>query len=215
MKYSLFFLLLISNCFYSTLVFAQNPKPLWMSLQAGRSFATSGDYYGLMTGVSLEKATSKNGMIGLDIGFNMHSEVANALFVIDSRNPAEVIDMSYWRAMSGLQVGAFAGRQHTLAQRHILRTDIGPFIRLQFNSNDGFGVYYPPVTDLPFPVYSFENSDIGVKRTTFGVGVKGVLQYRYLISEKWQIGLHASAQTDSQGDNFYNYGLMFATRFLR
>ncbi len=215
MKHLFVFVFIFSACLQATVLPAQTPKPYMISLQAGRSFATSGDYYGLMTGVSLEKATSKNGMIGLDIGFNMHSEVANALFVIDSRNPAEVIDMSYWRAMSGLQVGAFAGRQHKLADRHMIRTDIGPFIRLQFNSNDGFGVYYPPITDLPFPVYSFENSDIGVKRTTFGVGIKGVLQYRYLISEKWQIGLHASAQTDSQGDNFYNYGLMFATRFLR
>jgi hypothetical protein len=194
---------------------AQETKPYWLGVNANRSFATSGDYYGLMTNVFLEKPTKKNGIIGFEMGFNMHSQIENELYVIDSRNPNERIDMSYRTVMSGMQLGTYAGKQFKIAEKHFFRTDIGPILRLQFNSNDGFGVYYPPAFDLPFPVCSFENTEYNVQRTTFAVGAKGSLQYRYQLSEKWQAGLHASAQMDTQGDMFYNYGLMVATRFLR
>jgi hypothetical protein len=122
--------------------------------------------------------------------------------------------MSYWRVMSGLQMGAYAGKQFQIFKKHYLRTDLGPILRFQFNSNDGFGVYYPPEIPIPFLVYAFENT-VNAKRNTFAIGAKVVIQYRYLIGDKWQVGLHASAQIDSQGDHFYNYGLTFTTNFIR
>jgi hypothetical protein len=192
---------------------AQELKPFWLGVNVNRSFATSGDYYGIMTNVFIEKPTKKNGIIGFEIGFNMHSKIEYELFVPDSRNPNEVIDMSYRTVMSGLQLGAYTGKQFKIAEKHFFRTDIGPILRMQFNSNDGFGVYSSLA--FPFPLYSFQNTENSVQRTTFAVGAKGAFEYRYQFSEKWQAGLNASAQIDSQGDHFYNYGLMVATRFLK
>jgi hypothetical protein len=194
---------------------AQETKPYWLGVNANRSYATSGDYYGIMTNVFIEKLTKKNGIIGFEMGFNMHSKIEKKLYVIDSRNPNERIDMSYRTVMSGMQLGAYTGKQFKIAEKHFFRTDIGPILRLQFNSNDGFGVFYPPAYDIPYPLYSFENTEYNVQRTTFALGAKGALQYHYQISEKCQAGLHASAQMDTQGDLFYNYGLMVSTRFLR
>lgn len=192
---------------------AQETKPYWLGVNGNRSFATSGDYYGIMTNVFIEKPTKKNGIIGFEMGFNMHSQIEYELFVPNRRNPNEVVDMSYRTVMSGLQLGAYVGKQFKIAEKHFLRTDIGPILRLQFNSNDGFSVYNSLSFD--FPLYSFQNTEYGVQRTTFAVGAKGALQYRYQLSEKWQAGVHASAQMDTQGDMFYNYGLMVSTRFLR
>lgn len=201
--------------FFFNKVNAQESKPFWLGVNVNRSFASSGDYYGIMTNVFIEKPTKKNGIVGLELGFNMHSEIAKELLVPNPRNPNEIIDMSYWTVMSGFQLGAYAGKQFKIGKKHFLRTDIGPIIRLQFNSNDGYAVFYPPATNLPFPVIVFENTPYNVNRKTFAVGAKGAFQYRYQLSEKWQLGLYSSLQLDSQGDNFINYGLTVATRFLK
>ena len=201
--------------FFFNNINAQELKPYWLGVNVNRSYASSGDYNGIMSNVFIEKPTKKNGIIGFELGFNMHSKIEAALFVPNLQNPNEIIDMSYRTVMSGFQLGAYVGKQFKIGKKHFFRTDIGPIIRLQFNSNDGYGIYYPPVFNLPFPVITFVNTPGNVQRTTFAVGGKGSLQYRYQLSEKWQLGLNASAQIDSQGDHFYNYGITVATRFLR
>jgi hypothetical protein len=81
-------LILISS-FFTDYLFAQDKKEFWIGINVNRSYATSGDYYGLMVGTNLERTTRRNGVIGLEIGYNVHSEVANELFWPDSRNPGQ------------------------------------------------------------------------------------------------------------------------------
>jgi hypothetical protein len=197
------------NC-QSQKINSENLKFL-IGIRAARSFATSGDIYGGFGTVFLEKETNKKGTVALIIGGNMHAS-GNRLIYPNPRNPSEMIDASWRYLSSGVQAGILGGRKMFISKNHLFHFSIGPLLRYQNNSNDGYSLYFPLATGLPIPVYSVENF---YSRKSFSFVGLGQIEYRFLINSNLMVGIHSSAQFDTEGDFFYNYGITVGTTFFK
>jgi hypothetical protein len=134
------------------------------------------------------------------------------LFYPNPRNPNEIVDGS-WRYLSaGVQIAVLAGKKLAIAEKHSFHFQLGPLIRYQNMSTDGYLRLYPAATQLPVPVYVLDND---IKRQSFSFGGLGQIEYRWQISPGFMLGIHSSAQFDTYGDFFYNYGITAGTTFFK
>ncbi len=207
--------ILLVFCILNISAFSQseikNSNQYTLGIRAARSFATSGDVYGGFGNIFLEKTTSKKGTITLTIGGNMHASGTKLIYP-DPWNPSEMIDAS-WRYLSaGVQAGLLAGHKMSISRNHAFHFSTGPLLRYQNNSNDGYSLYFPLATQFPIPLYSIENH---YDRQSFSFGGLGQIEYRWQISPGFMLGIHSSAQFDTEGDFFYNYGLTAGSTFFK
>jgi hypothetical protein len=201
--------LAFGSLFVASLSFAQKKdslKGIELYTSVARSFASSGDEYGVAFSVGFEKPTSKRGYWGMEALTTIHNSV-DPIFYTLSPNSNTIFDGSVRSVTAGIQLGGYAGYQIVSKKQFSIGASLGPILRYQSSStSDSYSTYYQAVTGLPFPVIVFDHRE---PMETFAVGGLGKINLRYRIKNKCFFDGFASMQVDTNGDNFMNYGLSF------
>ena len=211
MKRNYLFLTTCFALFLCQFIYSQQTTavpPIWQSYtNINRSFAGSGDLYGLFVNIGLNKYNkSGKGFLAFEIGLSIH-DGENYLRYTDTRPPTpQEVDGSYRYTTAGLQLATLAGRELLRpSSRHHLAVALGPVLRYQSSSYfDNLIIWGPAATGWPYPLTEIRNT---TPHRTFAIGGKGSIQYGYAITKNWTLALHSSLQTDTNGDTFTNYGL--------
>lgn len=124
----------------------------------------------------------------------------------------EFVDASVRFTTASAQLGVLAGWSLVQTGRHELKGLAGPFGRFQSSSNgdDGYSVYYPPVTGQPTSLIGYDNR---TPQNKFTVGYLLSLQYQFTFSNNLCLGLAAVFQNDTNGDLIPQAGITVGKRF--
>lgn len=195
---------------YSTTV-GQPPAAspiIWQAYtNINRSFAGSGDLYGLFVNIGLHKYNKTGkGFLAFETGFSIHDGEVYLRYTDNFRNPPVEVDGSYRYTTGGIQIAALAGRELLKStSRHHFTVALGPLLRYQSSSYfDNLQILFPALTNYPNPLWEIRNT---TPHRSFAIGGKGSIQYGYAVAKNWTLALHSSLQTDTNGDTFSNYGL--------
>lgn len=195
--------------FYPDFSFSQKKdslKRVELYTSVARSFASSGDEYGVAFSVGFERPTSSRGYWGMEALTTIHNSV-DPIFYTLSPGSTRLLDGSVRNATAGLQLGGFVGYKIIQKNQFSLGASLGPILRYQSSSAaDSYSVFNQPVTGLPFPVIVFDHR---APMETFAVGGLGKINLRYRIKNNCFFDGFASMQVDTNGDNFMNYGISF------
>lgn len=187
------------------LAIAQNKQ---LQITGGWSKHGSGDLTGFCYGFHYNKYIKPKLSWQLSVEGNMYDGFS-PLFYNDQN--ATVIDGSYRYSISGLQVG-YNGRYSFLKNaKSEAIVSVGGFMRYQLSSaSDVVNVIYPAITNLPIPVYYFQNT---TPVRTMAVGAYPKVEYNYTFKKKITVGVIAGFQFDTNGDNIMNVSLSLGKRF--
>jgi hypothetical protein len=195
--------------FFFNLSFSQKTdslKSVDVFSSLARSFASTGDDYGVAFSVGFERPTKKRGYWGMEALTTIHNSTRPIFYTVPP-NTSTLLDGSVRSVTAGIQLGGFAGYQIVSKKQFSIGASLGPIVRYQGTSiPDSYTILYQPITGLPFPVIVFDHIE---PMETFAVGGLGKINLRYRIKNKCFFDCFASMQVDTNGDNFMNYGLSF------
>ena len=173
----------------------------------GYSRTGSGDLGGFMYGAEYSNYFGRQ--ISWSAGFNG--------FIYDGEEeilpvnyPNRRSDGSLRHTTAGVQVTAHLGLNVIKTAVHDLQFRVGPLVKYQSTSLDGYSITYPLVTNYPEPVVTFHNVN---PQRTLAVGGSLQILYSYSINSKISIGALAGAQTDTQGDFIRQLSLTVGRKF--
>lgn len=178
-------------------------------LTAGRATHFTGDVRGLGVQTEYTVSAKKNWFWTAGIGYTIHND--KGLPVIFDYN-GRTYDETKNETNAGIQVTGHWGYKLLNQPADLLGVKIGGLLRYQsLSAATSVSILYPALTNLPYPVYVFDNSD---PQVTFAAGVSGQLFYTHALSSKLGLGILAGYQFDSNGDNISQISLSI-TRFLK
>lgn len=178
-------------------------------LTAGRATHFTGDIRGLGVQTEYTVSVKKNWFWTAGIGYTIHND--KGLPVIFDYN-GRTYDETKNETNAGIQVTGHWGYKLLNHPADLLGVKIGGLLRYQsLSAATSVSILYPALTNLPYPVYVFDNSD---PQVTFAAGVSGQLFYTHALSSKLGLGILAGYQFDSNGDNISQISLSI-TRFLK
>jgi hypothetical protein len=205
MRYTFLFPLLLISFFAN----AQSSLPKrHIQVYAGTSFNGTGDITGFAFDTEYGQYFKKKSSWYVGIGGTVHDKVWPFFYTDRS---GEIVDGSVRATTAGFQVSGLYGHSFVRKQKHEFLIKVGPVVRYQSSSYpDGFGVYHPIITNLPFPVVDFANT---TPQRTLALGGNLEFVYNYTISKKVSIGVLAELQTDTNGDTISQLLFSIGRRF--
>jgi hypothetical protein len=180
-----------------------------LQMLGGWSKHGSGDLKGFYYGFNYGKYFKPKLSWQVSVEGNMY----DGFFPLYYTNPngGAVVDGSYRYSIAGLQVGYNGRYSFVKTANHETIVSIGAFVRYQSSSaSDAITVIYPIATNLPIPVFYFENE---TPVRTVAVGAYPKIEYNYTLKKKIIIGIIAGFQFDTNGDNIMNLSLTLGKRF--
>ncbi len=211
MKKTLYFLLL---SFWSTGAFAQTKDALQFTF--GRSTHGTGDLKGYALDLSLDHSISRrfdwtNGLTttvhyGTDKGGTFTIYPPNEPPIVTSPNPKNYLRYN----TTGVQMTSVLNFNVLAFPRHKLRIGVGPIFRFESSSYPRNWSYEVNSSD-GIPRYAF-NYEVPVNQ--FNVGYTFGLSYFVAITKKYQLGIKAFFQDDTDGAVIGQFGFSIG-RFLQ
>jgi hypothetical protein len=202
-------LFLFSTLLISFITNAQMSLPKrHIQVYAGTSFNGTGDITGFAFDSEYGQYFKKKSSWYVGIGGTIH-DTQWPIFYTDQSG--KQVDASVRATTAGFQVSGLYGHSFVRKQKHEFLIKAGPLVRYQSTSYwDGFGVYNPIITNLPFPVVGFVNVS---PQRTLALGGNLEFVYNYCISKKVSIGVLAELQTDTNGDTISQLLFSIGRRF--
>lgn len=162
----------------------------------GTSFNGSGDTQGFGFLTEYSKKFKKKRSWSVSLGGTIHDGSFDILYEYpqgQQRDGSVRYTIAGFQGTSHLGFSLFSSNTHDLVFR------LGSVIRYQSSSYwDVVNVLYEPITGLPYPVVFFENTS---PQTTLALGGSSQLSYSYTLKNRISLGILASFQFDTQGDN--------------
>ncbi|MBY0476625.1 MAG: hypothetical protein K2Q24_03200 [Chitinophagaceae bacterium] len=180
-----------------------------LQVLGGWSKHGSGDLTGFYYGFNYSKYVKPKLSWQVSFEGNMY----DGFFPLYYTNPNSgvEVDGSYRYSIAGIQLGYNGRYSFVKKANHEAIVSIGAFLRYQSSSaSDAITVIYPIVTNLPIPVFYFENE---TPVRTVAVGAYPKIEYSYTLKKKITIGMIAGFQFDTNGDNIMNLSLTLGKRF--
>lgn len=184
--------------------FAQGQQ---LQLEAGRSYTGSGDMGGWAFTVGYEKRIKKQLSWEASVGANIYTDT-KAIFYEDSFG--EQKDASIRIVTAGFQVAHVYGYHFLKKNDKDLFFKMGGLFRYQANSFDGAGIYYPIITNMPFPLVLLDNR---FPQNTISLGAISKIGFSSLLTRNLTLGLTCSFQLDTNGDNIMQLMLIIGRKF--
>jgi hypothetical protein len=188
------FLLTQIFLFFSITLFCQTKQDV-LQLSAGKSFHGTGDLSGLITEVSLDHYFSKHFDLSNGLTTTIHygkDEVYSNSF--PSLGP---VDRSFRYNITGIQLTSIVNYNLINYKRHKFKLGAGTVLRFQSSSYpDAYGLYFDPRV-FPDPFFYFSHNE---KQNIFTVGYSFGLTYIAKILPKYELGLKAYFQNDTNSD---------------
>ena len=204
MKQIIFFVLMLT----SAASFAQeNLHEQYIRVSGGHSFTGSGDLGGFIYGAEYSKYFGAR--TSWSAGFNGFIYDGEE-FAFAPNAPNRRSNGGLRHATAGVQVTGHFGYSVIKSPRHDFQFRVGPLVKYQTTSLDGYSVTYPVVTGYPEPVFTFYNQN---PQRTIAAGVSLQALYFYTIRNKITIGALAGGQMDSDGDLITQLGLTLGRKF--
>jgi hypothetical protein len=203
------YLFLFSTLLISFIINAQTSLPKrHIQVYAGTSFNGTGDITGFAFDTEYGQYLKKKSSWYVGIGGTIH-DTQWPIFYTDQSG--KQVDASVRATTAGFQVSGLYGHSFVRKQKHEFLIKAGPLVRYQSTSYwDGFGVYNPIITNLPFPVVGFVNVS---PQRTLALGGNLEFVFNYTISKKVSIGILAELQTDTNGDTISQLLFSVGRRF--
>ena len=199
----LFYILILT--FYSIQSKAQNQQ---IQFSVGTSFNGSGDTKGLGFLTEYNKKFKKKLSWSASLGGTIHDGSFDILYEYPI---GQTRDGSVRYTIAGFQGASHLGYSMFRTQTHDLQFRLGTVIRYQSSSYwDVVNVLYEPITGLPYPVIVFENT---TPQKTLAIGGSSQIVYNYTLKNRISIGILASFQFDTQGDNISQLLFTIGKRF--
>lgn len=182
--------------------------PRHIQVYAGPSFNGTGDIIGFAYDTEFGKYFKKKSSWYVGIGGSIHDREWPVFYTGQSGNE---VDASVRSTTAGFQISGLYGYSFVRNERHECLIKVGTLIRYQSSSYyDGFGVYHPAGTGLPFPVVVIFNT---TPQRTLALGGNIEFVYNYTISKKVSIGVLAELQLDTNGDTISQFLFSVGRRF--
>lgn len=180
-----------------------------INVNGGVSYSGTGDIIGPIFCVEYIKPLKRNWFISYGLGATIHSETGIPVF-FNYNN--QTIDATIHETNAGIQAISHIGYFFVNSSNSVLGVKTGAVLRYQSTSSTAIiTALFPAATNLPYPVYVYENVD---PQNTFATGLSGQVYYTYRLNKKLGIGLLGGFQFDSNGDNISQLSLSL-TRFLK
>jgi hypothetical protein len=201
-------LLFITLMLASTSLFAQADfREQSIRVMAGYTRTGSGDMGGLIYGAEWEKFFRYK--VSWSLGFNgLIYDGENAIYTPNDPNRRSDGGLRYTTA--GVQVVGHLGYSFIKTPVHDFKLRVGPLVKYQTSSLDGYAVTYPLVTNYPEPVVTFYNPN---PQRTVALGGSVQILYNYTIRNKISVGVLAGGQTDTEGDLITQLSVMVGRKF--
>jgi hypothetical protein len=166
-----------------------------MQVDIGTSKHGTGDMKGFTMNCEYKKSPRKNYSFSIGIGATIHDGYLPISYSDGTGNP---VGASYRYTTGGVQKTSKIGWNFLKNLKNEGGVKIGTLFRYQSSSYyDELGVYFPPVSNLPFPVISLISTS---PQKTLSAGGIGQLFYSYSINQYLFTGVSAALQIDTEGD---------------
>ena len=198
---------LFSLALHAQVASVENNTSLYFNF--GRSFNGTGDISGFQYGFIFSKPLGRKTFWSAGFEGTLHDdEIINYFFDDGQGNNFEGKSRF---VTSGLQLVACFGYNFIKNRNHAFGLSTGPIVRYQSSSiPDVTRIFFPVITDLPFPVKVTEFT--GSFRT-ISLGAVLKLNYYYTFKNSCLLGLTSGFQTDTNGDTISYISLGFGKRF--
>jgi len=199
-----------SSLIVAIILFSQtNAQTKLLQFSAGTNFNGSGDSFGFGFFTEYSKKFKKKLTWSASVGGTIND--GNLLFLLYEYPQGRQNDGSLRYTIAGFQAATHVGYCLISTKVHDFQVRLGSVIRYQTaSSSDGAGIYFPPVSGLPFPVVVIDN--VGPQRT-LALGGSGQLVYNYALKNNICLGVLAGLQFDTQGDTISQLMFTIGKRF--
>ena len=193
-------IIILSIFFISQKIFSQTKQ---IELIAGRSINFTGDMRGYGFSVGYKKYFKKKLKLYASLGSSIH----DGDFPIFYEYPAgNKVDGSIRYTTAGFQGIYSIGYNFLNSTSNELIFKLGGLLRYQSTSYfDNVVVIYPLLSNLPIPVVIFRNR---TPQKTIAIGIIPEISYNFPLNKKINMGIVASYQLDSNGDNISQFSLL-------
>lgn len=193
-------LLFLLSLLYFANTQAQKTNNLYLS--SGTSFAGSGDVKGFYIGTGIHYSKKR-----INFYYELATTIHNSTYTLYYNDNGRYLDGSVKTVSAGIQFSTTLSYSVIKSLKHNFNLGVGPLVRYQTTSVDGFEVQFPAFTGLSYPVIVMRNYN---KLSTFSIAPNFQVAYQYNFYKKFSAGIRANLHFDTNGDIFWNKGLILS-----
>ena len=196
----------ISTCFINSPVDTKligTKKIHSIQLSGGRSWHGTGDLKGIMFDVSYDHTIKKRIDFSNGLTTTIHYGKDDELIGIFP-NPASGENLLRFTT-AGIQLTSLMNFAFLYSPDNQLKVGGGPILRFQSSSLPDIYAYYQDPNVFPAPFYVF---NYRTKQNTFSIGYAFGVTYLTKISLKYEVGIKAFFQNDTNGDAITSISLI-------